>query len=74
MSKSSVALVARGPISRGQWRLEQVAARPIKDDEVLVGIVASGICRADIHFGDVAVDETDNPAVQYPRILGHEGM
>ncbi|KAL4809152.1 hypothetical protein BDV18DRAFT_134042 [Aspergillus unguis] len=73
MSQSSLALVARGPISRGQWHLEHVTPRALNDDEVLVDIVASGICRAEIHFGDVDAEEADNPGIQYPRILGHEG-
>lgn len=73
-SPASLAIVARGPASQGQWKLEDVVPRSIKDDEVLVRVFASGICLADIHFGDVAVEEAgDNPAIWYPRVLGHEG-
>lgn len=73
-SPASLAIVARGPASQGQWKLEHVVPRSIRDDEVLVRVVASGICLADIHFGDVAVEEAGgNPAIWYPRVLGHEG-
>ena len=68
----TLALVARGPASAGQWGLEPVVPRPIKDDELLVRIVASGICLADVHFGD-ALATADNPVIWYPRVLGHEG-
>lgn len=75
MCKETLALVARGPVSRGQWQLESVVPRPIRDDEVLVRIVASGICRAEIHFGDSPATENNvNPGLYYPRILGHEGV
>ena len=70
----SQAIVARGPASAGQWHLEQVKHRPLKDNEILVRVVASGICLADVHFGNVAeADAGSNPAIYYPRVLGHEG-
>jgi D-arabinose 1-dehydrogenase-like Zn-dependent alcohol dehydrogenase len=68
------ALVAYGPLSAGQWKLEAVVPREIKDNEVLVNIVASGVCLADVHFGDVPENpSSDNKAIWYPRVLGHEG-
>lgn len=71
---NAFAIVARGPVSAGQWNLEAVIPRVIKDDEVLVRIVASGICLADVHFGDVPVAPgVDNSVIWYPRVLGHEG-
>ena len=73
-SPPSLAIVARGPASQGQWKLEHVIPRPIKHDEILVKVIASGICLADVHFGDVPVEEAgDSPAIWYPRVLGHEG-
>jgi threonine dehydrogenase-like Zn-dependent dehydrogenase len=51
-SNKTFAIVTRGPVSAGRWNLEAVVPRVIKDDEVLVKIVASGICLADVHFGD----------------------
>ncbi|KAH8657929.1 alcohol dehydrogenase [Xylariales sp. PMI_506] len=68
----SEALVARGPFSEGKWAVEPVSLRPLKQDEVLVEIVASGICHTDIHCGNTPAD-AGVPAVYYPRVLGHEG-
>ncbi|KAJ5320060.1 alcohol dehydrogenase [Penicillium antarcticum] len=73
MSNQSLALVAYGPISRGQWKLQHAIPRPIRPDEALVRLVASGVCRADIHIGDAATEGNTNPGIYYPRILGHEG-
>ncbi|KAJ5761290.1 hypothetical protein N7520_008446 [Penicillium odoratum] len=74
MDKGNLALVSHGPLSSGQWKLESVTPRAIKDDELLIRMVATGICRADIHFGDFPVQEAaTNPAAFYPRVMGHEG-
>lgn len=68
----SQALVSRGPFSEGKWSIEDVTLRDIKDDEVVVEIVASGICHTDLHCGNTP-DDKGVPAVFYPRVLGHEG-
>ncbi|ROW03313.1 hypothetical protein VSDG_01370 [Cytospora chrysosperma] len=68
----SRALVSRGPFSQGGWRVEDVKVREPKDDEVVIEIVASGICHTDLHCGDTP-DNKGVPAVFYPRVLGHEG-
>lgn len=65
------ALVARGPLSEGKWAIEDVRLRTLKEDEVVVEIVASGICHTDLHCGDTR-DDKGVPAVFYPRVLGHE--
>lgn len=65
------ALVSRGPFSQGKWAIENVRLRELKDDEVVVEIVASGICHTDLHCGDTP-DDQGVPAVFYPRVLGHE--
>ncbi|KAL6850793.1 hypothetical protein ACO1O0_007919 [Amphichorda felina] len=72
MSFQSEALVARGPFSEGKWALEPVTLRDLEPDEVLVEMVASGICHTDIHCGDTPAD-AGVPSVYYPRVLGHEG-
>jgi len=51
----------------GPLRIEPVELEGPRDDEVLVRIVASGICRTDIDFCD-GWDPADTPVV-----LGHEG-
>lgn len=48
--------------------MEDISLRPIGDDELLVRMVASGICHTDIVFGDAAENIGG-----YPRIMGHEG-
>lgn len=72
MACESEALVARGPFSEGKWALEPVKLRELRDDEVLVNMVASGICHTDLHCGNTSVD-AGVPGVYYPRVLGHEG-
>ncbi|KAL1621349.1 hypothetical protein SLS56_009235 [Neofusicoccum ribis] len=69
---TSRALVSRGPFSQGQWAIEDVTLRELKPDELVVEIVASGICHTDLHCGDTPAD-AGVPAVYYPRVLGHEG-
>ncbi|KAB2572129.1 Geraniol dehydrogenase [Lasiodiplodia theobromae] len=66
------ALVSRGPFSQGKWAVEDVTLRALKPDEVVVEIVASGICHTDLHCGNTP-DDKGVPAVYYPRVLGHEG-
>lgn len=72
MATQSKALVARAPFSEGKWAIEPVTLRDLKDDEVLVEIVASGICHTDLHCGNTP-DDKGVPGVFYPRVLGHEG-
>lgn len=72
MTITSQALVARGPFSEGKWNLESVTLRDLGPDEVVVDMVASGICHTDLHCGDTAADK-GVPGVYYPRVLGHEG-
>ena len=72
MSFQSEALVARGPFSEGKWAIEPVTLRELRPDEVLVEMVASGICHTDLHCGNTA-EGLGVPSVYYPRVLGHEG-
>ncbi|OLN87862.1 Aryl-alcohol dehydrogenase 1 [Colletotrichum chlorophyti] len=72
MSFKSEAIVARGPFSEGKWAIEPVTLRELRSDEVLVEVVASGICHTDLHCGNTAED-LGVPGVYYPRVLGHEG-
>ena len=63
------ALVAR-PASDGNvnLRLEDVKLRAVGPDEVLVRIVATGICQSDMHYA------RQPAAYGFPRVFGHEGM
>ncbi|KAK1983622.1 zinc-binding dehydrogenase [Colletotrichum cereale] len=72
MAFASEAIVARGPFSEGKWAIEPVTLRELRAEEVIVEIVASGICHTDLHCGNTAADK-GVPGVFYPRVLGHEG-
>jgi len=52
-----------------QWALTPVTLPAIQDDELLVKIVASGICHTDLIFATRPGGDE-----MYPRVLGHEGM
>jgi aryl-alcohol dehydrogenase len=51
----------------GRFSLEPVTVGPIADDEVLVEIVASGLCHTDL-----AIRDQRRP-VPLPAVVGHEG-
>lgn len=72
-SSQGLALVAYGPISADQWKLERLRPRAIREDEVLVRIVASGVCHADLQFGNIESEKATGGPAWYPRVLGHEG-
>lgn len=49
--------------------MKDIALRPLREKEVLVEIVASGICQTDLHFAGLE----SGTGIHYPRIMGHEG-
>ncbi|KAG9817006.1 NAD(P)-binding protein, partial [Aureobasidium melanogenum] len=64
------AIVARDTLGNKGWKIEEVTTKEIKEDELLVELVASGICHTDIMCGS----GSGNPDLfYYPRVLGHEG-
>jgi len=65
------AIISRGQARDGKWKIEDVTLRPIGDEELVVQIVASGICHTDLVVGDQP--DGAAPFVFYPRVLGHEG-
>lgn len=68
-TNSARAIVTRGPHKEGKWKIEDIKLRPLEDNELLVRIVASGICHTDLVFGDNAENIGG-----YPRVMGHEGF
>ncbi|KIW10686.1 hypothetical protein PV08_11650 [Exophiala spinifera] len=74
MSPPQNSVLARAIVSyeptEGQidLRLEDVSIRDLKDDEVLIRVVATGICHTDLLFGAM-----QPPFTPYPKVLGHEG-
>ncbi|KAL4902017.1 hypothetical protein BDW74DRAFT_187025 [Aspergillus multicolor] len=63
------ALVSYSPHKSGGWKLKNVCLRPLREREVLVEMVASGICQTDLHFAGME----SGFGVHYPRVMGHEG-
>lgn len=63
-------LVSYGPYNTGGWKLQNLTLRPLEQRELLVEIVASGICQTDLHLAGAE----SGFGVHYPRIMGHEGI
>lgn len=70
MTTTTQAIVAYPPTKPGaqNLKLEDVSIRELKDDEVLVKMLASGICHTDIVIGCAP-----EGYMNYPKVLGHEG-
>lgn len=70
-ARQTRALIARPPKQDGtiNLTLETVHYRKVAPDELLIKVVATGICHSDVYYAG-------QPASQggiYPRVLGHEG-
>ncbi|GAB7347270.1 hypothetical protein MBLNU459_g3360t1 [Dothideomycetes sp. NU459] len=65
------AIVSRDTLANKGWKMEDVTTRAIKDDELVVEMVASGICHTDVLWG--SIPDGAAPTIFYPRVLGHEG-
>ncbi|HEY0106022.1 MAG TPA: NAD(P)-dependent alcohol dehydrogenase [Rhizomicrobium sp.] len=61
---SITAAVSREP--NGPFSIEQLTLEPPRPDEVLVRIVAAGMCHTDLMAKDA-------PQMPHPMVLGHEG-
>lgn len=67
------AIVCRPPQDgRRQWKLEDIEVYTPAEGEVLVKIIASGVCHTDLGCGSFP-DGVGFPVPPYPRVLGHEG-
>jgi Zn-dependent alcohol dehydrogenase len=53
-----------------QWRKAKVQLRELLDDEILVRVVASGICHTDVTMS--LVPSNAPGYAPYPKVLGHE--
>ena len=69
---SGKAIVSRDTLANKGWKMEEVTTRAIRDDELIVEMVASGICHTDILVG--SLPDGVAPLAFYPRVLGHEGI
>ncbi|KAF9894533.1 hypothetical protein FE257_006418 [Aspergillus nanangensis] len=63
------AIVSHGSYKSHNWKLENVNLRPLQENELLIEIVASGICQTDLHFAGAE----SGFGIHYPRVMGHEG-
>jgi len=55
------------PAPKNAWQIITVPMRPPRPSEILIKVLASGICHSD-HF----IHDGVWPGLQYPRISGHE--
>ena len=71
MTTITQAIIAYPPTVPGtpNLKLEDVFIRELEDDEVLVKMLASGICHSDI-----VVACSPEGQMNYPKVLGHEGV
>ncbi len=71
MASETKAIVTYASDASPTWKLESVSfAREIRDDEIKVRMVATGICHSDIYCSLVP---SGTFGMSYPKILGHEG-
>jgi Zn-dependent alcohol dehydrogenase len=63
-------LVAHKPVDgKSNFKMENVLLRELlKDDEVMVRMIATGICHTDLTFASRRQE-----AASIPQVLGHEG-
>lgn len=74
MSQKAHAVVARAPLAERpgpNWSFEELVVQPIQDGEVLVEIVAVGICHTDVVLTSLPPGYA---GIEYPRVAGHEGQ
>lgn len=63
------AIVAHEPQNNQlNLKLEHVTLRDIGPDELLIRVVAVGVCHTDLIFGT-----WPSEMIPYPKVLGHEG-
>ena len=55
------------------WSLQDVTLRPIKEDEILVQMIATGICHTDLLVTSVPKEHGASRGITYPMVAGHEG-
>lgn len=69
------AIVCRPPQDgERKWVLETVSLSPPADDEIVVEMIATGVCHTDIVCGSLPDEALQLGLPTYPRVLGHEGL
>ena len=79
-TQSARAIVASAPGAAADhhggknWKLVQdLTVRPLKDDEVLVRMAATGICHTDFVVTSIPAEYGAGIGITYPMVVGHEG-
>lgn len=67
-TRSARAIMAHPATDGVNWKMENMTVPAFEDDELLVEMVATGLCHTDIFFSMFPKD-----LGIYPRVLGHEG-
>ncbi|KAK5119074.1 hypothetical protein LTR62_000285 [Meristemomyces frigidus] len=65
------AIVCHDTHANSGWKMEQVGVRKPGEGELLVEMIATGVCHTDALIGDIPGGAA--PIAFYPRVLGHEG-
>ncbi|GAB7365452.1 hypothetical protein MBLNU230_g6525t1 [Neophaeotheca triangularis] len=71
MSSNGRAIVCHDTHASGGWKMEDVTVRAPGEGELLVQMIASGVCHTDALIG--GIPDGAAPIAFYPRVLGHEG-
>ncbi|KAK4546329.1 hypothetical protein LTR36_002006 [Oleoguttula mirabilis] len=71
MGSNVKAIVCHDTHANGGWKMESVDVREPGEGELLVEMVASGVCHTDALVGGLPSGAV--PIAFYPRVLGHEG-
>ncbi|KAK5117765.1 hypothetical protein LTR85_008740 [Meristemomyces frigidus] len=71
MGSNVKAIVCHDTHANGGWKMENVDVREPGEGELLVEMVASGVCHTDALIGGLPGGAA--PIAFYPRVLGHEG-
>lgn len=69
---SAKAIVSHDTLANDGWKMEEVGLRQPGEGELLVEMVATGVCHTDALVGDLPAGAA--PIAFYPRVLGHEGI
>jgi Zn-dependent alcohol dehydrogenase len=57
------------------WKYENIRlARDLKPHELLIKMIATGICQTDVHYATQPPAADGTKGVRYPWIMGHEGI
>jgi Zn-dependent alcohol dehydrogenase len=77
MASKTRAIVASAPGADHKggknWAVQELTLRPPKDDEVIVQIIATGICHTDLITTSTPAEYGAVSGVTYPKVPGHEG-